>query len=230
MASIAQLQKESDILERNGDIKGALAKQREIAAIKSGGKPITTIKQEPIEAKGLDVAKQMAVSAVAEPVKGLVGLGTMLTGGSNEDANQNMQYFQSAREKAFPQSAQGQTEAQAIAENPVMAAIGKGMDYISKGAGNVTYDVTGSPAVAAIAEGTPDATETVAGKAKIATTAIAQAGVNDTDIITALKLQQKINNVSFGINQGLSNPTTLANTWYTNTSGKVMFAHNVRVG
>ena len=35
---------------------------------------------------------------------------------------------------------------------------------------------------------TPDATETVAGKAKIATTAIAQAGVNDTDFITALKL------------------------------------------
>jgi len=42
----------------------------------------------------------------------------------------------------------------------------------------------------AIAGGTPDATETVAGKAKIATTAIAQAGTNDTDIITALKLKQ----------------------------------------
>ena len=36
---------------------------------------------------------------------------------------------------------------------------------------------------------TPNATETVAGKAKIATTAIAQAGTNDTDIITALKLK-----------------------------------------
>ena len=35
---------------------------------------------------------------------------------------------------------------------------------------------------------TPNATETVAGKAKIATTAIAQAGVNDTDIITPAKL------------------------------------------
>ena len=35
----------------------------------------------------------------------------------------------------------------------------------------------------------PDATETTAGKAKIATTAIAQAGVNDTDIITAKKLR-----------------------------------------
>ena len=79
-------------------------------------------------------------------------------------------------------------------------------------------------------EDVAQATETEKGTAKIATTAIAQAGVNDTDIITALKLQQKINNVSFGINQGLSNPTTLADTWYTNTSGKVMFAHNKQGG
>ena len=82
----------------------------------------------------------------------------------------------------------------------------------------------------AINSATPQAAETAFGVAKIATTAIAQAGTNDTDIITALKLQQKINNVSFGINQGLSNPTTLANTWYTNTSGKVMFAHKFQAG
>ena len=37
------------------------------------------------------------------------------------------------------------------------------------------------------------ATETAAGKAKIATTAIAQAGVNDTDIITAKKLRDALN-------------------------------------
>ena len=39
----------------------------------------------------------------------------------------------------------------------------------------------------------PQATETVAGKAKIATTAIAQAGVNDTDFITPLKLKHGLN-------------------------------------
>lgn len=39
---------------------------------------------------------------------------------------------------------------------------------------------------------TPNATETTAGKAKIATTAIAQAGVNDTDFITPLKLSSVI--------------------------------------
>ena len=38
-----------------------------------------------------------------------------------------------------------------------------------------------------------NATETVAGKAKIATTAIAKAGVNDTDFITAKKLRDALN-------------------------------------
>ena len=39
----------------------------------------------------------------------------------------------------------------------------------------------------------PQATEAVAGKAKIATTAIAKAGTNDTDIITAKKLHDVLN-------------------------------------
>jgi hypothetical protein len=39
----------------------------------------------------------------------------------------------------------------------------------------------------------PNATETVAGKAKIATTAIAQAGLNDTDFITSKKLRDALN-------------------------------------
>ena len=42
----------------------------------------------------------------------------------------------------------------------------------------------------AINSATPQATETALGVAKIATTAIAQAGVNNTDFITALKLKQ----------------------------------------
>ena len=44
----------------------------------------------------------------------------------------------------------------------------------------------------AIPPTSPDATETVAGKAKIATTAIAQAGTNDTDFITPLKLKNTV--------------------------------------
>ena len=49
---------------------------------------------------------------------------------------------------------------------------------------NTTRDVTSQVS---------NATETVAGKAKIATTAIAQEGVNDTDIITAKKLRDALN-------------------------------------
>lgn len=45
----------------------------------------------------------------------------------------------------------------------------------------------------AINSATPQATETALGAAKIATTAIAQAGVNDTDIITAKKLRNALN-------------------------------------
>lgn len=40
---------------------------------------------------------------------------------------------------------------------------------------------------------TPNATEAIAGKAKIATTAIAQAGTNDTDFLTAKKLRNALN-------------------------------------
>ena len=49
---------------------------------------------------------------------------------------------------------------------------------------NTTRDVTSQVS---------NATETVAGKAKIATTAIAQAGVNDTDFLTPLKLRDALN-------------------------------------
>ena len=74
--------------------------------------------------------------------------------------------------------------------------------------GEVTYDTTkktvvvhdgttvGGTALAKVSEVpslVPQATEAVAGKAKIATTAIAQAGVNDTDIITAKKLRDALN-------------------------------------
>ena len=66
---------------------------------------------------------------------------------------------------------------------------------------------------------TPDATETIAGKAKIATTAIAQAGTNDTDFITPLKLSETV----FGINQTIKGGSYIANTTYTNTTPKLIF-------
>ena len=66
--------------------------------------------------------------------------------------------------------------------------------------------------------GTPNATEVIAGKAKIATTAIAQAGVNDTDFITPQKFAQ----FASGFKQTLVNVTAsrFLGSTYTNTSGK----------
>ena len=65
------------------------------------------------------------------------------------------------------------------------------------GTGDINLDVYNKSEVdTAISNATstiPNATETVAGKAKIATTAIAQAGTNNTDIITAKKLREALN-------------------------------------
>lgn len=65
---------------------------------------------------------------------------------------------------------------------------------------------------------TPQATETVAGKAKIATTAIVQTGTNDTDFVTPKKLKQ----VAFGMGAGFVDVTSsrALNTTYTNTTNK----------
>ena len=66
---------------------------------------------------------------------------------------------------------------------------------------------------------TPNATETTAGKAKIATTAIAQAGVNDTDFITAKKLQDVLGNAIKPRSWSDVTASRIADTWYTNTTG-----------
>lgn len=68
----------------------------------------------------------------------------------------------------------------------------------------------------------PQVTETALGVAKIATTAIAQEGTNDTDIITPLKLQQKLTSTVFGEGQAWVDVTSqrLEKTTYTNTTGK----------
>ena len=62
----------------------------------------------------------------------------------------------------------------------------------------------------------PQATEAVVGKAKIATSAIAQAGVNDTDFITPLKLK----NIAFGAAQSAKSKTLVSGTTYTNATNK----------
>ena len=87
-------------------------------------------------------------------------------------------------------------------------------DVPDKAAARTNLDVYSKAETNSIAA-TPSATEAVAGKAKIATTAIAQAGVNDTDIITPKKLKD----ISFGRTGGYANVTASrsADTVYTNS-------------
>ena len=98
-------------------------------------------------------------------------------------------------------------------------------DVADKAEARTNLGVMSSSEVAtAIANATPtipNATETVAGKAKIATTAIAQAGVNDADFITAKKLRD----ASFGFNQTYTDVTASRsiNTVFTNSSPKPIF-------
>ena len=68
-----------------------------------------------------------------------------------------------------------------------------------------------------------DATETTAGKAKIATTAIAQAGINDADIMTPLKTLGLFNLKSLGVEQSPQSFTVssrVGGTSYLNSTGK----------
>ena len=71
----------------------------------------------------------------------------------------------------------------------------------------------------------PTATESVVGASKIATTAIAQAGTNNTDIITPLKLQQKLNTSILGMSQTTKEVTRVVNTEYTNATNKTIVAY-----
>ena len=65
----------------------------------------------------------------------------------------------------------------------------------------------------------PTATESVVGASKIATTAIAKEGMNDTDIITAKKLRDVAGNAIKPRSWSNVTASRIAGTWYTNTTG-----------
>ena len=65
----------------------------------------------------------------------------------------------------------------------------------------------------------PTATESVVGASKIATTAIAKEGMNDTDIITAKKLRDVAGNAIKPRSWSNVTASRIADTWYTNTTG-----------
>lgn len=88
--------------------------------------------------------------------------------------------------------AQARTKLDVYSRSEALAKDNNLSELTDKAAARTNLDVYSKAETDAIA-GTPDATETTAGKAKIATTEIAQAGTNDTDIITAKKLRDALN-------------------------------------
>lgn len=87
--------------------------------------------------------------------------------------------------------AQARTKLDVYSKSEVLAKANNLSELTDKPTARSNLDVYSKAETDSIA-GTPNATETIAGKAKIATTAIAQAGVNDTDIITAKKLRDAL--------------------------------------
>lgn len=83
-----------------------------------------------------------------------------------------------------------------VADSSALAKASNLSDLENKTTARTNLDVySKSEVTTAISSAIPNATETVAGKAKIATTAIAQAGTNDTDFLTAKKLRDALNAV-----------------------------------
>lgn len=87
--------------------------------------------------------------------------------------------------------AQARTKLDVYSKSEALSKANNLSDLANVATARTNLDVYSKAETDAIA-GTPNATETVAGKAKIATTAIAQAGVNDTDFITAKKLRDAL--------------------------------------
>ena len=88
--------------------------------------------------------------------------------------------------------AQARTKLDVYAKGETLSKANNLSELPNKATARTNLDVYSKTETDGIAA-TPNATETVAGKAKIATTAIAQAGVNNTDFITAKKLRDALN-------------------------------------
>lgn len=128
--------------------------------------------------------------------------------------------------------AQARTKLNVYSKSESLAKASNLSDLANKATARTNLGVYSKAETNSIA-GTPNATETIAGKAKIATTVIAQEGTNDTDIITPAKLKGYLDNKVLGINQTWQNVTTSrsSETIYTNSStAPIMLSIAVRDG
>lgn len=96
----------------------------------------------------------VASAIVAEPIAGLAGIGSMITGADPAEATKAIEATREAL-TFQPRTEAGQAGLQAVGE--VVAPIGEAFEAVSDTAGDFVFDLTGSPALAAAAATTPAA-------------------------------------------------------------------------
>jgi len=107
-------------------------------------------------AKGLfEPAATVVTGAIAEPIAGAAGIGAILRGAGPEVAEQEI--AQTREALTFqPRSEEGKAALRGVGE--VLQPVAETLKGVEKGLGDITFKVTGSPALAAVATTLPAAT------------------------------------------------------------------------
>lgn len=112
----------------------------------------------------VDVALNLATSAIAKPLSGLYGLTNLaLPGNTAGTAAARQKQVEEMLTYPLEQGSVGAEYAQNIATAPVIKQVGDVMSKGSEYIGRKTLDVTGSPAAASIAKAAPEAIATYLG-------------------------------------------------------------------
>lgn len=96
----------------------------------------------------------IGTAALAEPISGIAGLGTMVTGGTPEEAARTVEETKEAL-TYLPRSEEGKQALQTVAET--VAPLGEALEYIPKKLGDFAFELTGSPEIATAAYTAPAA-------------------------------------------------------------------------
>ncbi len=102
-----------------------------------------------------DAATSAVTGAIAQPLSGLVGLANLAAYQDPERAAQRVQQVQN--QLTYAPNEVGAEYLQNVANAPVIKQVSEVMEKGSQQLGDLTYDVTGSPAAAAIAKALPEA-------------------------------------------------------------------------
>lgn len=139
------------------------------------------------KAAGVGEAALSAISSgVVEPFAGVAGLARTITQGSEAGAERVRQIQQAGTYQ--PRTAAGQEYLQDIAEAPIISDIAQTFERGSKYAGQAAMGITGSPAIAAIAEALPAAGAAYLGARAPKATAASREAAAQANIVEANKL------------------------------------------